>query len=86
MTERPLSKNPWLRMSALPRATGVVLLVVGAVWVMQGIGVAKGSVMTDNTWWAVLGAAFVIAGVVVLQRSLNAAKRAIAADEPRDPR
>jgi hypothetical protein len=81
MAERPLSKNPWLRMSALPRAIGVVLVVVGGVWVLQGVGVARGSVMTDNTGWAVIGAAFVIAGVIVLWRALSAAKRAIEADD-----
>ena len=75
-TTTPPSRNPWLRMSALPRAIGIVLVVVGGVWVLQGIGVAQGSVMSGNPMWAVIGAVLVIAGAVVLRRALNAAKAA----------
>lgn len=67
-------------MSPLPRAIGVVMVVVGAVWLLQGIGLAKGSVMTGKPVWAVIGAALVIGGLTVLRRSLNAAKRAIEAE------
>lgn len=67
-------------MSPLPRAIGVVLIVVGAVWILQGIGVAQGSVMTGNVWWGVLGVVFVIAGGFVLQRWLSKAKADIAND------
>ena len=81
MAPPPPSRNPWLRMSALPRAIGIVLVVVGGVWVLQGIGVAQGSVMTGNALWAVIGAVLVIAGAVVLRRALNAAKAAIEADD-----
>lgn len=90
MTERPLTKNPWLRMSALPRAIGIVCIAVGGVWLMQGIGVAQGSVMTGSTLWGILGAVVLVAGALVLHRALKAAKAAIAADEsttspPADP-
>jgi hypothetical protein len=79
-TTTPPSRNPWLRMGALPRAIGIVLVVVGGVWVLQGIGVAQGSVMSGNAIWAVIGGVLVIAGAVVLRRALNAAKAAIEAD------
>lgn len=79
-TTTPPSRNPWLRMGALPRAIGVVLVVVGGVWVLQGVGVAQGSVMSGNPVWAVIGAVLVVAGAVVLRRALNAAKAAIEAD------
>jgi hypothetical protein len=72
--QRPPSKNPWLAMSPMPRAIGIVLIVVGGVWFLQGIGVAQGSVMTGRPLWAVLGVAAVVAGALVLRRSLNAAK------------
>lgn len=90
MTERPPTKNAWLRMSPLPRAIGIVCIVVGAVWILQGIGVAQGSVMTGSTLWAILGAITLVVGALVLRRALNAAKAAIAADEaspqpPADP-
>ncbi len=55
-------------MSPLPRAIGIVCLVVGAVWVLQGIGVAQGSVMTGSTLWAILGAATLVVGGLVLRR------------------
>ena len=81
MAPPPPSRNPWLRMGALPRAIGIVLVVVGAVWVLQGIGVAQGSVMSGNPLWAVIGAVLVVGGAVVLRRALNAAKIAIEADD-----
>lgn len=78
VTNRPTTKNPWLAMSPMPRAIGIVLLVVGGVWVLQGIGIAQGSVMTGNTLWAVIGGACVIAGAIVLRRAMDKAKAAIA--------
>ena len=84
MTERPPTKNAWLRMSPLPRAIGVVCLMVGAVWLLQGIGVAKGSVMTGSAFWGILGALLLLAGAILLRRALTAAKAAIAADPPRE--
>ncbi len=84
MTERPPTKNAWLRMSALPRAVGIVCLMVGAVWLLQGLGVAKGSVMTGSAFWGVIGAITLVVGALVLRRALAAAKADIAADEARD--
>jgi drug/metabolite transporter (DMT)-like permease len=72
-------------MNALPRAIGVVLLVVGVVWILQGIGVAQGSVMTGRIIWALIGGGAVVAGVIVLLRALKAAQAAIAADPPPPP-
>jgi hypothetical protein len=34
---------------------GVVLGLVGAVWFLQGIGVVKGSFMTGQPIWAIIG-------------------------------
>lgn len=80
MASAPPSRNPWLRMSPLPRAIGVVMVVVGGVWLLQGVGIAQGSVMTGSTMWAIIGIAVIVGGLVVLRRALNAAKAAIAAD------
>lgn len=71
------------KLNPLQRAIGIVLIVVGAVWVLQGIGVATGSVMTGNTIWAVLGAACFVAGVLVLRRKPRLAAQDDA--EPPDP-
>jgi drug/metabolite transporter (DMT)-like permease len=61
----------------MPRVIGVVLVVVGGVWVLQGIGIAQGSVMTGRPIWAVIGAVLIVAGAVVLRRALNRAKALI---------
>lgn len=68
-------------MNPMSRAIGIVLDFVGFVWFFQGIGVAQGSDMSGNPWWAVLGAAFVVAGFVVLFRAHVAAKQLIADEE-----
>jgi hypothetical protein len=41
---------------------GVVLVLVGALWIAQGLGAAKGSAMTGHPVYAVLGAAVVVVG------------------------
>ena len=61
-------------MSPMRRAIGIVLIVVGGVWFLQGIGVAQGSVMSGRPLWAVLGVAAVVAGALILRRALNAAR------------
>ena len=41
---------------------GVVLVIVGVVWVGQGIGVIEGSFMTGEAIWAVIGAVCILFG------------------------
>lgn len=36
-------------------ALGAVMVLVGAVWTLQGLGYLEGSPMTDQSIWAVLG-------------------------------
>ena len=46
---------------------GVVLVLVGAIWFLQGINVLPGSFMTGQLQWAVYGAlAFVAGGISIL--------------------
>jgi hypothetical protein len=42
---------------------GVLLVVTGCVWFLQGINVIPGSFMTGQTKWAAYGAVSLIAGV-----------------------
>lgn len=42
-----------------------VLIVIGAVWALQGVGVLGGSVMSGNSTWAVIGPIVIVAGIVV---------------------
>jgi hypothetical protein len=46
--------------------TAVSLIVVGLVWIGQGLGLLRGSsFMVDEPFWAVLGAVLVAAGAVL---------------------
>jgi hypothetical protein len=45
---------------------GVLCLLVGCVWILQGINVLPGSFMTGQTKWAVYGSLLAIAGVGLL--------------------
>jgi hypothetical protein len=44
-------------------AVGVVLVVVGALWFLQGIDVVGGSGMSGKTLWAVIGPVVALAGL-----------------------
>ena len=47
-------------------AAGLVLVLAGAVFFFQGIGVLGGSFMSGSTKWAVIGALLVVAGFGLL--------------------
>jgi len=48
----------------LPRVVaGVVLCLIGILWIAQGVGVAEGSPMTGHGIWAFLGAALIAGGL-----------------------
>lgn len=45
---------------------GVLLLLIGGIWILQGINVLPGSFMTGQTKWAVIGTITAIVGIVLL--------------------
>ena len=45
---------------------GVLLVLVGSIWFLQGVNVLPGSFMTGQTRWAVRGGLAVVAGIVLL--------------------
>ncbi|MFW5471186.1 hypothetical protein ACOCJ4_14200 [Knoellia sp. CPCC 206435] len=49
--------------SGLRLALGILLVVVGLVWMLQGLGVLGGSAMSGVTLWAVVGPLVALAGV-----------------------
>lgn len=55
-------------------AVAVVLLALGVVFFFQGVGALKGSAMTGDRIWAWIGAACVVAGLVVGARGLRRAR------------
>lgn len=53
-------------MSARVRVVlGILLVVIGAVWTLQGLDVLGGSVMSGVTLWAVVGPFVALVGVAV---------------------
>ncbi|SER97498.1 hypothetical protein SAMN05216199_1647 [Pedococcus cremeus] len=49
----------------LALALGVVLLLVGALWTLQGLGYVGGSPMTGVTFWAVVGPLVALLGLLL---------------------
>jgi len=54
---------------------GIALMAVGGVWIVQGIGVLKGSFMTGDASWSWIGAACVLVGLAILARGLRGSGR-----------
>jgi hypothetical protein len=48
------------------RVIGVLLVLTGAVWLGQGLGLIHGSSMTGSSFWAIAGAVCVVAGLGAL--------------------
>ena len=48
------------------RIIGVVLVLLGGLWTLQGFGVVGGSFMTGSTAWLVIGLFTVVMGLVLL--------------------
>jgi uncharacterized membrane protein HdeD (DUF308 family) len=46
--------------------SGVLFLLVGSVWFLQGINILPGSFMTGQTKWAVYGGILLVAGIALL--------------------
>lgn len=55
-------------------AVGVVLVLVGAVWVLQGIGVITGSFTTGQKLWFLIGLAAFLVGVVLVAANFTRRK------------
>ena len=47
------------------RVLGILLILAGGVWFLQGINILPGSFMTGQIQWAVYGALAVIVGAVL---------------------
>jgi hypothetical protein len=53
-------------MKIIQNVFGVLLLLIGGVWFLQGIGVLPGSFMSGQTKWAVYGGITALGGVALL--------------------
>jgi drug/metabolite transporter superfamily protein YnfA len=45
---------------------GILLVLMGGVWILQGINVLPGSFMTGQTKWAVIGAVTAVIGIALV--------------------
>ncbi|HVD45299.1 MAG TPA: hypothetical protein VNB92_08125 [Rubrobacter sp.] len=45
---------------------GGLMILMGGVWLLQGIGILPGSFMTGQTFCAVMGAVFLAAGALLV--------------------
>jgi hypothetical protein len=50
------------------RVVGLLLVLIGAVWTLQGFGLIGGSFMTGSTMWLVIGLVVAAVGVALLAR------------------
>lgn len=53
-------------MRMLMTIAGVLLVLMGVVWILQGINVLPGSFMTGQTRWTIYGALTAVAGIVLI--------------------
>jgi hypothetical protein len=45
---------------------GILCLLVGCVWILQGINILPGSFMSGQTKWAIYGGLLVVVGIGLL--------------------
>ena len=50
---------------------GVLLALLGVVWLGQGLGFIKGSFMTGSGFWAAVGAVCLVAGLALIGGALR---------------
>lgn len=55
-----MNKRVWLSI------LGVVLVLIGGVWLFQGVGVIGGSFMTGEPLWVVIGGIVALGGAWLL--------------------
>ncbi|SCF27144.1 hypothetical protein GA0074695_5021 [Micromonospora viridifaciens] len=60
----------WFRLTL-----GLLAVVLGALWTVQGLGYPGDSLMTGHRIWAVIGPVVVLIGLVTLWHGLRARRR-----------
>lgn len=53
-------------MKAITRAGAVLLMIMGGIWVLQGLSLIGGSFMVGQTRWLVIGALTMMMGALLL--------------------
>ncbi len=47
------------------KITGIILVLVGALWILQGIGIVGGSFMTGRSEWLYIGIVTAAVGIAL---------------------
>ncbi len=47
------------------RLTGIILVLIGVLWILQGIGVVGGSFMTSRSEWLYIGIVTAAVGIAL---------------------
>ena len=55
----------------IPVVVGIVLILLGGLWMLQGVGILGGSVMTGQTFWAIVGIILLIVGFILCALNLR---------------
>ncbi|TMF87376.1 MAG: hypothetical protein E6I08_10160 [Chloroflexi bacterium] len=63
-------------MKAAAIVFGVLLALLGAVWIGQGLGYIKGSFMTGSAFWGWTGAVCLVVGLLLIGGGLKLGRRA----------
>ena len=58
-------------MQVLAKVVGAFLMLMGIVWILQGINILPGSFMTGQMQWAVFGLIALVLGAVFFQVGRN---------------
>jgi hypothetical protein len=53
-------------MKTFLKVAGVLMTVVGIIWILQGINILPGSFMTGQIQWAVYGAGAALVGLALV--------------------
>jgi hypothetical protein len=62
-------------------ALGAVFLLVGLIWLGQGVGLIGGSFMTGEAVWAVVGAVCIVIGAFLVRSGFRWRQAASAEDD-----
>ncbi len=53
-------------MKIVAQVLGVLLIITGVIWILQGVNILPGSFMTGQTRWAIYGAVALGAGALLM--------------------
>jgi hypothetical protein len=56
----------------LQTGLGVLLVLIGLIWMLQGLDVLGGSQMSGKTLWAIVGPIVAVVGALVVVRAVRA--------------